>query len=108
MSNNIATVRFYYRLRQQYYKYRITISVWGVAHMLRQVALINKHVFDQIVISVFGVFAVSVLNTIIFLSVHYNFHFKVSSLFLSCSHVSVFVLIKAQAQLKMIVAVYSR
>lgn len=48
MSKN--TERFYYRFRQQYYKYRITILVWGVAHMLRQAAFINKHIFDQVVI----------------------------------------------------------
>lgn len=67
--------------------------------------------FDQIVFSVFGVFfffAISVLATIIFWFVYYNFHFKVSSWFLSCSYVNIFVLIKAQAQLKVIVAVYSR
>lgn len=72
--------------------------------MLRQVAVINEHV----VISVFRFFALSVLNTIIFWFVYNIFYFKVLSWFLSCSHVNVFVLIKAQAQLKVIVAVYSR
>lgn len=53
MSKN--TERFYYRFRQQYYKHSITISVWGVAHMLRQVALIHKHM-DQIGHFSLGVF----------------------------------------------------
>lgn len=34
----------------------------------------------------------------------FHFHFKVSSVFLSCRRVNVCVLVKAQAQLKVIVA----